>query len=254
MIKTLAFSAMALLVGPQVAMAADAALPLCSGSSKRIASDRLLRQALQAAYPTAKERPQRARRLPQPPCLYPYRAVPFDEVVLLITLQQEPGEACHGCAAQLSADFLARDGRRLKPVDRHEAFTEAGTFGSVSSLKPFRLGAREGLVIEGRGTFQGYSSGVYAVFVLQNGRMKEVSPENGISSGDSNCGAKLDDEPCRDVTAEWQVRDGRLNIRYSGVREDGSKIDGSVVYELRDEALVLVSGDELAREMEESRP
>jgi len=154
----------------------------------------------------------------------------------------------------LSADLLARDGSRLRPISRQEAFAEIGTFGSIASLRPFRLGAREGLVIEGGGTFQGYSSGVYAVFVLRNGRMKEVSPENGISSGDSNCGAKVDDQPCRDVTGEWQVRDERLNIRYSGVREDRSRIDGRVTYELRDEALVLVSGDELAREMEESRP
>lgn len=228
-------------------------LPLCPDWSQNVETDIEFWQALEAAYPSARvntedEEPSRLS------CLFPYKLLRYDKFEVLITLAGEPGEACHGCPAQLSAAFLRRAGQNLKLVGRHKNFTEVGTFGYVISLEPFSLGSQQGIVVEGGGTFQGYSTGVLVFFVIENGRMRQVGPENGISSGDGNCGAVMDEGPCRDVTGEWRVEGDRLKIRYSGVREDRTKIDGTVTYKLKGDDLILTSGAKLAIEMEESRP
>lgn len=187
-------------------------------------------------------------------CLFPYKLLRYDNFEVLITLAGEPGKACHGCPAELSAIFLKRVGQTLKPIGRHKNFTEIGTFGNVIWLGPFELGSKQGVVIEGGGTFQGYSTTVLVPYLIKNRRMKQVGPKNGISSGDSNCGAVMDEGPCRDVMGEWQVEGDRLKIHYSGVREDQTRIRGTVTYKLKGDNLILASGAKLAIEMEKSRP
>ncbi|WP_230531792.1 hypothetical protein [Microvirga roseola] len=253
--KRLILAAIIALAAPQVALSAEEALPLCPGASEILAADPLLRSAVRAAYPETRERRGRTRRSLNQPCIYPYRAIPYDDAVVLITLAQVPGTACHGCAADVSAVFLKRDGSTLTPVSRHDSFVQIGTFGDLASIEPFRLGAQHGLMVEGGGTFQGYSSSVMVPFLIQDGQMLAVGPDGGIPGGDSNCGAVVDDElPCREVEGRWRVDGDRLIVHYTGTRGDGSPVDGTVVYELRDGSLVLVSGAEVAAEMIENRP
>jgi hypothetical protein len=120
------------------------------------------------------------------------------------------------------------------------------------SINSFRLGTQDGLVVEGGGTFQGYSSSVLSPFLIRNGHMMPIGPENGISSGDSDCGAR--DGACRDVSGSWHTEGRRLVVRYLGKRANRSRVDGSVAYELRKSSLVRISGHKLAVQMEESRP
>jgi hypothetical protein len=252
MLKTIVFSALFLFGWAQAAWAADAPskLPLRPDWSKQVETDLVLWQALDAAYPEAKVDPdQESSRVA---CLFPYKLLSYDKFWVLITLAGEPGEACHGCSAKVSAVFLRRDGNKLKPSSRHNVFEEIGTLGDLTSLNSFRLGTEVGLAIEGGGTFQGYSTGVLSPFLIRNGRIKAIGPKNGISSWDSDCGVR--GEPCREVDSQWHSDGQRLIIRYTGARKDGTKIDGNVVYALRKGSLVRISGHRLAREMEERRP
>jgi hypothetical protein len=235
----------------QAASAADAASRrvLCLNWSDNIETDPLLWQALVAAYPNTRVTHGKG---PSQRCLFPYTAFSYDKGVVLITLAGVPGKACHGCAAVLSAVFLRRDGKALRPSSRHDAFEEAGTFGSPMAVNSIRLDGEDGIVVEGGGTFQGYSSSVLRLFLIRSGRMKRIGPDDGISSGDSDCGAG--DEPCRSVEGHWRVDGRRFIIRYIGTRADGTQVDGDVVYELRKNALILVSGHGLASEMDTSRP
>lgn len=255
MLRTLVFAALFLFGSIQAAQAADAPLqlPLCPGWSENVETDIVLWQALEAAYPSAKvdADDEESSRLS---CLFPYKLLRYDQYAVLITLAGEPSEACHGCPAQLSAVFLKRVGRTLKPVGRHKNFTEIGTLGSVISLGPFQLGSKQGIVIEGGGTFQGYTTTVFVFYAIENQRMRQVGPKNGISSGDSNCGTVMDEGPCRDVVGEWQVEGDRFKIRYSGVRQDRTRIGGTVTYRFKGDDLILLSGAKLAAEMEENRP
>jgi hypothetical protein len=253
MLKTLVFSALSLFGCIQATQAADAPLqlPLCPDWSQNVEIDIGLWRALEAAYPSAKtasegEEPSRVS------CLFPYTLLRFDDFEVLIALAGEPGEACHGCGAQVSAVFLRRDGGALKVTGRHDGFAEAGTFGSLMAIDAFRLGSQDGLIVEAGGTFQGYNSSVLSPFLIRSGRIRPIGPENGISSGDSDCGVR--DGPCRDVSGSWHAEDRRLIVRYLGKRANGTAVDGTVAYELKKNSLVLASGRRLAAEMEKSRP
>jgi hypothetical protein len=130
MLKTFVLSALLLIGCIAGAWADEEALdtPLCPDWSVNVENDLVLWQALEAAHPSTKvdynrEDPDR------PPCLFPYKVLPYDTFMILIMLAGEPGEACHGCGAQVSAVFLRREGNTLKPIGRHGGFTEAGTFG-----------------------------------------------------------------------------------------------------------------------------
>lgn len=250
--RTLILLAFLLIGIAQASRAADvlSQLPLCPDWSGNVETDFVLWQALDTAYPNAKVDPdEEPSRLT---CLFPYKLLSYDKFVVLITLEGEPGQGCHGCAAQVSAVFLQRDGNKLKPSSRHDVFDETGTFGDLMSIHSFRLGAEDGLVVEGGGTFQGYSYSALSLFRIRSGRMKPIHPASGISSGDSDCGAH--DEPCRSVDGHWRVEGRRFIVRYIGAREDGTKVDGDVVYELRKGSLVRISGHKLAKEMKENRP
>ncbi|KFG69930.1 hypothetical protein [Microvirga sp. BSC39] len=255
MFKALVFSAVLIFGCTQAGWAVDPPLqlPLCPDWSQNVETDIGLWQALEAAYPSvtvAAEVDESSRTS----CLFPDKLLRYHNVEVLITLAGEPGKDCHGCPAQLSAVFLKRDGRVLKPVGRHKNFAETGTFGNVISLGSFEFGSRQGMVIEGGGTFQGYTTTVFVFYAIKNRRLRQIGPKNGISSGDSNCGAIMDEGPCRDVIGEWQVEGDRLKIRYSGVREDRTRISGTVVYRFKGDALILLSGAILAAEMQENRP
>lgn len=226
-------------------------VPLCPDWSVNVETNLMLWQALQVAYPAAtvdynRDGPERS------PCLFPYTVLTYGTFMVLITLAGEPGEACHGCGAQVSAVFLQRDGAALTVLGRHAGFTEAGTFGDLMAVNAFRLGSQDGLIVEAGGTFQGYSASVLSLFLIRSGLMTAIGPENGISSGDSDCGVR--DGPCRDVSGFWHADGRRLIVRYLGKRAKGSSVNGTVAYELRKNSLVLVSGRKLAAEMEKSRP
>ena len=90
MLKTLFLSAFLLFVGVQTGHGADTTSPLCPGSRKSAVSNPLLWQALKAAYPSAKEVRGRAGQFGLP-CIFPYKAISYENFVVLITLADVPG-------------------------------------------------------------------------------------------------------------------------------------------------------------------
>ena len=253
MLKRLALLAFVLLAGADLARAADLPLPLCPNASTVMAKNPSLRSAFKAAYPKAVER--RSRKGPNSgPCLYPYQALSYPETVVLFTLAGVPGQACHGCPAVVSAVFLRKEKRALEPVGFHDDFIETGSSGDLNGIKPARFGASDGAVIEGGGTFQGQEFSVIEPFLIQDERMKAIGPEGGIPIASSNCGAKEEGEPCREIRGRWNTEGRRLHIRYLGRRDDRTRVDATAIYELRGDRLSLVSGGDIAAEMRGYRP
>jgi len=246
---------MGLQAAQEAAQAQSGSLPVCPTASKSLGSDPLLRTAFKAAYPSAVLPPETRKPKFDEPCLYPFQAILYESAVVLITLDRVPGETCHGCPARLSAVFLRRDRSGLTPVAHHDGFTESGTWGIVSAITPIRLGRDDGIVVQGGGGFQGESYSVIDPFIFRDGRAKLLGPQSGIPLEQSNCGAKVDGEPCRNVSGIWRAEPGgRLVISYQGNREDKSEVNGVVIYERRGDALVLTSGNRIAAEMDENRP
>ena len=253
MLKGFAVAAVVLLAATDGAWAADLPLPLCPNASTVMARNPTLRSAFKAAYPKAVER-RNAKGRASGPCLYPYQALSYPDSVVLFTLAGVPGQACHGCPAVVSAVFLKKVKRALKPVGFHDDFIETGSSGDLNGIKPARFGAGDGAVIEGGGTFQGQEFSVIEPFLIRDERMKPIGPEGGIPIASSDCGAKEEGEPCREIRGRWRTEDRRLHVRYLGRRDDGTKVDATAVYELRGERLSLVSGSEIAAEMRDYRP
>lgn len=250
MLKRLVFAAAGLLLAQHSLRAEEDPLPLCPGSSQVMADDPLLQDAFKAAYPKITER--KGRKAASEPCVYPYQAILYESVVVLLTLGHIPGEACHGCGAKISAVFLNRNGSALTPAGRHDEFTESGTFGSPGVITPIRLGPDDGVIIEAGGTFQGITSSSIEPFVFQGGQVKSLSLGEGIATSFTNCGAKVRGKPCSDINATWRADPGgRLLVTYSGTWVDKSKAFGTVVYEREGDALVLVSGAKIAADRSE---
>ena len=88
----------------------------------------------------------------------PLQVLRYGSADVLLTIGNEPGQACHGCSASLSAYFLARTGGGLKLVNKAIDFGQSGTFGSPGDISPIRIGADDGIAIETGGTFQGHTS------------------------------------------------------------------------------------------------
>jgi hypothetical protein len=253
MLKGFAFAAFVLFAAVDGAWAADLPLPLCPNASAVMARNPTLRAAFKAAYPKAVER-RNGRGRTSGPCLYPYQALSYPENVVLFTLAGAPGQACHGCPAVVSAVFLRKEKRALKPVGFHDDFIETGSSGDLNGIKPARFGTVDGAVIEGGGTFQGHEFSVIEPFLIRDERMKPIGPEGGIPLASSDCGAKEEGEPCREIRGRWRTEERRLHVRYVGRRDDGTKVDAAAIYELRGDRLSLVSGGEIAAEMRGYRP
>ena len=253
MLKGLAFAALVLFAAAEGARAADLPLPLCPNASTVMARNPTLRGAFKAAYPKAVER-RNGKGRASGPCLYPYQALSYPENVVLFTLAGAPGQACHGCPAVVSAVFLRKDKRALKPVGFHDDFIETGSSGDLNGIKPARFGTDDGAVIEGGGTFQGQEFSVIEPFLIRDERMKPIGSEGGIPLASSDCGAKETGEPCREIRGRWRTEERRLHVRYIGRRDDGTRVDATAIYELKGDRLGLVSGGEIAAEMRGYRP
>jgi hypothetical protein len=121
--KTLVFSALFLFGCAEATLADDAPvqLPLCPNWSENVETDIKLWQAIEAAYPSARVNAE-GEETSRLSCLFPYELLHYDKFSVLITLAGEPGEACHGCGALVSAVFLQRDGGALRITGRHDGF------------------------------------------------------------------------------------------------------------------------------------
>ncbi|MGO4572972.1 hypothetical protein [Microvirga sp. 2TAF3] len=241
--RLLVIAAATLLLGVQAAQASDRPLQLCPGSFESMATDSLLRDAMKAAYPNISERKKNLKIAEPEQCIYPYQAIPYADAVVLLTLGQTPGDACHGCPAKVSADFLKRDKERLIPITRQNDFAKSGTWGDLTSVTSVRWGTEDGIVIEGGGTFQGESSSTIQAFTFREERALAISPEGGILLSQSNCDGAETGAPCTDITGTWKVdQAGRLRITYRGKRDGRTRVNTKVVYERQGDILALTSG------------
>ncbi|AWM86041.1 hypothetical protein [Microvirga sp. 17 mud 1-3] len=235
-----------LMTAPEV-QAQGGAGPLCPGSAAALRGHALLRSAMQAAYPNVPERKADPDEGEPEPCIYPYQANAFGDAVVLFTFGQVPGEACHGCGAKITATFLRRDGKQLVTVARHPEFTEAGSWGDVTAITPMRMGADDGIVIQGGGTFQGETTSILQVFIFRDGHAVRISPEDGIVLSRSDCDAVEKGKSCTDINGSWKVDPaGRLTLAYRGKRNGKPLPPATVIYERKGDALEPVSGKPLS--------
>lgn len=210
----------------------------CAAGAKQVQSDGRLAEATRAEFgpvsfdSTGDE------------CIYPLKVLRYAAADVLLTQGNVPGEACHGCAARLSAYVLRRSGGDMKPVARFVDFAQTGTFGSAGEVTPLTIGGDDGLVIESGGTFQGFTSTGLDLYVFKGGRVVHLTPEPPIPTSADNGGATTNGKGSFSVNATWSVVPApaaALAVDYK-IRAHGRTRVERAVWTLQGSRLVLTQG------------
>jgi hypothetical protein len=125
---------------------------LCAAAKKPTQAEPLLAAAVAAAFGKA------TFKATADDCVYPLKVLHYATADALIVQAGAPGQACHGCAASLSAYVLRPLDDGLKLVRAFHKFATLGTFGAVDDISPIEIGGDDGMAIKSGGLFQGYSS------------------------------------------------------------------------------------------------
>ena len=177
-------------------------------------------------------------------CIYPLQVLRYGSADVLLTMGNEPGQACHGCSASLSAYFLARTGGGLKLVNKAIDFGQAGTFGSPGDISPIRIGRDDGIAIESGGTFQGHTATGLDFYAFHAGRVIHVAAMPRVSLSASDAGAVGDSGPTTEVTGSWVIppeRGDTLRVDYK-VTVGRRRSAASATWRLVGERWVLSAG------------
>ncbi len=221
-------------LGFAFAAAADAPLRYCRSVAAQLKADSDLAAAARAAVGQPEATDDEA-------CLYPLQLLRYADVDVLVSQTGEPGDACHGCEATLSATVLKRVPGGYKRARSFDAFAKGGTFGAVASVTPIAIGGDDGIAIESGGLFQGYASSALDLYAFrQHGLVPLESGAPLIIAGD-NSGAETDASKTIEVESAWSLASGELTVDYR-VTDARGKRDSRAVWSVGETTLTLKSG------------
>jgi len=174
-------------------------------------------------------------------CLYPLQLLRYADVDVLISQAGEPGEACHGCEADLSATVLKRAPGGYKRLKVFPSFAKAGTNGAVASVTPIAIGGDDGMAIESGGTFQGYTTSALDLYAFRKSGLAHLDPGAPLLIAGDNSGAETDASKTIAVDGAWSLASGELTIDYR-VADASGKRDSRAVWSVGESTLTLKSG------------
>ena len=174
-------------------------------------------------------------------CLYPLQLLRYADVDVLVSQAGEPGEACHGCEADLSATVLKRVPGGDKRLKAFPSFARAGTNGAVASVTPIAIGGDDGIAIESGGTFQGYTSSALNLYAFRQRGLVALAAGAPLLIAGDNSGVDADASKTIEVDSAWSLAAGELTIDYR-VTDARGKRDSRAVWSVGESALTLKSG------------
>ena len=216
------------------AAAADAPLRYCRSVAAKLKADSDLAGAARAAFGEPQATDDEA-------CLYPLQLLRYADVDVLISQDGEPGEACHGCEADLSATVLKRVPGGYKRLKAFPSFAKAGSHGAVASVTPIAIGGDDGMAIESGGTFQGYTSSALDLYAFRQRGLVALEAGAPLMIEADNSGAESDTSKTIEVESAWSLAGGDLTIDYR-VTDAHGKRDNRAVWSVGESALTLKSG------------
>jgi len=233
-----AFATLGLSLG---AAAHAAARPqLCASARAEMAKSADIAAAMTAAFGRL---PMRAAGDAVSPCIHPVKYIHFAAAELLLTIAQDPDTACHGCGAMLSGYFFRRENGALKLINRTPNFVEIGSNGLPGAITPIGFAGDDAIVVEGGGTFQGYTSTSAALVVFRAGRAVNLTPKDFIPLSADDSDAKVDGGAVS-VDAKWSVASptsADFVVDYV-VEAQGHKGAARAVWSERGDKLTVTSG------------
>lgn len=216
------------------AAAADAPLRYCRSVAAKLKTDGALAAAARASFgqPEATD---------DETCLYPLQLLRYADVDVLVSQNGEPGEACHGCEASLSATVLKRVPGGYKRARSFDAFARGGTFGAVASITPIAIGGDDGIAIESGGLFQGYASSALDLYAFRQRGLVPLDAGAPLIIAGDNSGAETDASKTIEIESAWSLAGGELTVDYR-VTDARGKRDSRAVWSVGETALTLRSG------------
>jgi hypothetical protein len=233
---TILFLLAALTLAPFCASAGQPSA-LCAAAKRPVEAEPLLAAAVAAAFGKA------TFKATADDCVYPLKVLHYAAADVLIVQAGEPGHACHGCGAPLSAHVLRRFDDGFKLVRVYRKFATLGTFGAVDDISPIEIGGDDGMAIKSSGMFQGYSSTAVDFFVFHTGQLVSLN-KTPITIAADNGGAVGDSGRTIEVTAKWSIDPAdktALVVDYK-IKADGAARIERVVWRLQGTSLVLSHG------------
>jgi hypothetical protein len=229
------FALAALTLAPSYAAAGPATL--CAAAKKPAQAEPLLGAAVAAAF--GKTTFSAAGE----DCVYPLKVLHYGAANVLIVQAGEPGQACHSCAASLSAYVLRRLDDGLKLVRTFRKFATLGTFGAVDDISLIEIGGDDGMAIKSGGMFQGYSFAGVDFFAFHAGDLISLN-KGPITLADDNSGAVGDSGETTEVTAKWALdpADNTAVVVDYKIKAHGATRVERVVWRLQGTSLVLSHG------------
>jgi hypothetical protein len=210
---------------------------LCAAAKKPVEAEPLLAAAVAAAFGKA---PFKATA---DDCVYPLKVLHYATADVLIVQAGEPGQACHGCGAPLSAYVLRRFDDGFKLVRAFRKFATLGTSGAVEDSSPIEIGGDDGLAIKSGGRFQGYSFAAVDFFAFHSGQLVGLN-DTPIMIDADNGGAVVDPGKTIEVSAKWSfdpVDKSALVVDYE-IKAHGATRVERVIWRLQGTSLVLPHG------------
>jgi hypothetical protein len=210
---------------------------LCAAAKKPTQAEPLLAAAVAAAFGKA------TFKATADDCVYPLKVLHYATADALIVQAGAPGQACHGCAASLSAYVLRPLDDGLKLVRAFHKFATLGTFGAVDDISPIEIGGDDGMAIKSVGMFQGYSSAGVDFFAFHAGQLISLN-RAPITLADDNSGAILDPDKTVEVNAKWFLdpADNAAVVVDYEIKAHGAKRVERVVWRLQGTSLILFHG------------
>ena len=209
---------------------------LCAAAKKPTQAEPLLGAAVAAAF-------GKATFGASEDCVYPLKVLHYGTADVLIVQAGQPGQACHGCAAPLSAYVLRRLGDGLKLVRVFHQFAKLGTFGAVDDISLIEIGGDDGMAIKSGGMFQGYSFAGVDFFAFHAGQIISLN-KTPITVADDNSGAVGDSGETTKVTAKWSLDPAdntAVVVDYEIEAHDAKRVE-RVVWRLQGMSLILSHG------------
>jgi hypothetical protein len=176
-------------------------------------------------------------------CRYPLQVVRYADVDVLLSQSQAPGEACHGCEAELSATVLKRIPGGYKSLRTFEAFGKMGSHGAVASISPIAIGGDDGLAIEAGGTFQGYTNTTLDLFAFRRQGLVHLESGGPLYLSGDNSGAEIDQSKSKTIAIEsaWSIGNGELALDYR-IDDGQGQRQSRAVWTVGETQLTLKSG------------
>ncbi len=217
--------------------AAAAAPALCAAARKPVGAEPLLAAAVAAAFGKA------TFNATGEGCVYPLKVLHYATADVLIVQAGEPGQACHGCGAPLTAIVLRRVDDGFKPARFFRKFAAPGTSGAVGDISPVEIGGDDGMAIESGGMFQGYGFTAIDFFAFHSGKLVSLNDKPIIIDAD-NGGAVVDPDKTIEVTGKWSFDPAdktALAVDYE-IKAHGATRVERVIWRLQGTSLVLSHG------------